>query len=92
MSVNEERGIAYGKTLHERLLHDVLAVQDETVERIVSHDLRARARINVDHELAIQNRVSQGIVERLPVREVQVVDGEVALLAVNLGSVLARFG
>lgn len=78
----------YSEALDERLLHDVLAVEDEAVERVVSHHLRPCARINVDHELAVQDRVSQGVVERLPVREVEIVDGEVLLLAVDLASVV----
>jgi hypothetical protein len=40
--------------------------------------------VNVDNELAIENSVREGIIESFPVGEVEVLEEEVALLAIDL--------
>lgn len=87
MSVNKGRSICstHRKALNERLLHNVLAAEDNAVERIVTQSLRSGVRVNVDDEFAVQNRVCEGVVGPLPVRKVQAIDEEVALFAVDLG-------
>lgn len=49
------------------------------------HTHHMRLRINVNHQLAIEDRLAEGIVDPFPVWEMEVGNGEEALFAVDLG-------
>lgn len=73
-------------TLVERLLHNVFAAKDKTVKGIVAKSLHALG-VDIDDKLAVQNGIRQRVIGTLPVCEVEVLDVEVALLAINLQGV-----
>jgi hypothetical protein len=86
MSAIVPRSPTHRIPLVERLLHNVLATEHQAVKRIVSQRLRTGSRVNVNDQLAIKHRVGQGIIQAFPVGKVKVVQGKVALLAVDLVS------